>query len=281
MDNNKKIIVISGASSGIGLYSTNHLSKLGNFVIAGARKTTDITKLSEIQNVQGVKLDVTQPEDISALVEFVETRYRQIDVLINNAGVPGWGAIMDRDIEYFQRIMDVNLYGPLRMIKAFYPLLKKSNNHPVIINMSSQGGNYAFPFWAPYHTSKWALEALSDALRRELIPLGIRVAVIQPGAIRSAAFKNQQDEFASYTKQVKSEFQKRATSMLQTVFANPNRKSKEPQVVADALVHAIYRPNSRLYYHPGRRLIPDFLAAKLPQILVDRLLTRIVSSEGE
>lgn len=280
MDNKQKIIVISGASSGIGLYSTNHLSKLGNLVIAGARKTEDITKLSEIQNVQGVKLDITQPEDIDALVEFVKTRYSYLDVLINNAGIPGWGAIMDRDVKYFQRIMDVNFYGALRMIKALYPLLKKSNNHPIIINMSSQGGNYAFPFWAPYHSSKWALEALSDALRRELFPSGIRVAVIQPGAIHSAAFRSQQDEFAGYSKQVKSEFQVRAASMLQTAFVNPNRKAKDPQVVADALVHAIYSPNSKLYYHPGRRLIPDFLAAKLPQKFVDRLLARFVSNEG-
>lgn len=279
MDKDQKIVLISGASSGIGFYSTNHLSKLGTFVIAGARKTIDIAKLSEIQNVQGVKLDVTQPEDINALVEFIETRYGYLDVLINNAGIPGWGAIMDRNIDYFQRVMDVNFFGALRMIKAFYPLLKKSNNQPIIINISSQGGNYAFPFWAPYHSSKWALEALSDALRRELFPLGIRVVVIQPGAIRSAAFISQQDEFSTYSKQVKSEFQERATSMLHTVFENPNRKSKEPQVVGDALVHAIYNPNNKIYYHPGRRFIPDFLAAKLPRKFVDRIFARVGSNE--
>lgn len=280
MTRSQRIIVISGASSGIGLYSTKHLSKLGNFIVAGARKSSDISMLSEIDNVQGVKLDVTEPVDIGAVVEYVETTYGYLDVLINNAGIPGWGAIMDREMDYFKKIMDVNLFGSLHMIKAFYPLLKKSNSLPIIINMSSQGGNYSFPFWAPYHMSKWALEALSDSLRRELLPMGIRVAVIQPGAIRSAAFTSQVDEFTAYSKQVKSEFQGRAISMLQTAFTNPNRKAKDPQVVADALAHAIYNSNCKLYYQPGKRLIPDFLAAKLPKRIVDKLLVTISSKEG-
>ncbi len=125
--------------------------------------------------------------------------------------------------------------------------------------------------------SKWGLEALSDSLRRELLPLGIRVVVMQPGAIRSLAFESQRDEFTAYAQQVKSEFQARAIALLQAVFVDPNRKTKDPQVVADALFHAIYSPNSKSYYHPGRRLIPDILAAKLPRNLVDEFLARIGS----
>ena len=279
MQSERKIIVISGASSGIGLATVEQLSKMGNLVFAGARKESDIANLTSIENVQGVRLDITNPEEVTSLVQRIQSSIGHIDVLVNNAGVPGWGAIMDREMDYFRKVMDVNLFGHIQMVKAFYPLLKKSSSSPIIINVSSQAGNYAFPFWAPYHMSKWALEAFSDCLRRELLPIGIRVSVIQPGAIKSAAFETQRGDFARYKGKPASEFQSRAVALLQAAFERPSDKAKDPQIVTDALLHAIYNQNNRLYYQPGRRLIPDLLAAKLPQKLVDRLLARFGAAE--
>jgi NAD(P)-dependent dehydrogenase (short-subunit alcohol dehydrogenase family) len=270
-----KVIVISGASSGIGKATALQLGKLGNTVFAGARKVDDIELLSTQKNIHGFQLDITNQQDISSIVQHIETSVGYIDVLINNAGVPGWGAVMDREISYFKEILDVNLFGHIQMVQAFYPLLKKSISFPIIINMSSQAGNYAFPFWSPYHMSKWALEAFSDCLRRELLQIGIRVVVIQPGAITSNAFKNQLSEFRKYKEEKNSEFTARAVSFLQAAFYRQPRKEKGPQEVIDAILHAIYHKNNKLYYQPGRRLIPDLLAAKLPQKMVDRLLKRI------
>jgi len=275
MNSNKKIIVISGSSSGIGLCAVQQLSKMGNIIFAGARKETDIIHLSTLAGVYGVKLDVTKAEDVDALVETIESGFGYIDVLINNAGIPGWGAIMERDLEYFERIMAVNFFGHIRVIRSLYPLLRKSGSSPIIINVSSQAGNYAFPFWAPYHGSKWALEAFSDCLRRELRPVGIRVAVIQPGAIRSDAFKNQLDEFEAYKTEQESEFHPRAVRFLEAAFRSPARKEKDPRVVVDAMLHAIYSPKHKLTYQPGRRLVPDWLAARLPRRWVDKLVARI------
>ena len=280
MKNDSKIVVISGASSGIGYATVERLGKMGNLIFAGARKEDDIVNLTSMENVQGVKLDITCPEDIAALAWHIEENIGYIDVLINNAGIPGWGAIMDREIDYFKQVMEVNLFGHVQMVKAFYPLLRASKSSPIIINISSQAGNYAFPFWSPYHMSKWALEAFSDCLRRELLPLGIRVAIIQPGAIKSAAFESQRDDFVWYKGQPASEFNSRAVALLQAAFERPDNKAKEPQVFVNAILHAIYHDNNKLYYQPGRRLIPDILVAKLPQKLVDRFFMKMSTTEA-
>lgn len=274
METSKKVVVISGASSGIGLAIAARLGELGHTVFAGARQAEDIDRLCFLNNVHGVRLDITIPDEVLALARRVEASAGCVDVLVNNAGTPGWGAVMDRPLEYFRKIMEVNLFGHIQMVQTFYPLLKKSHSSPIIINMSSQGGNYAFPFWSPYHMSKWALQAFSDSLRRELLPVGIRVAVIQPGAVASDAFRNQRGEFAAYQAEKPSEFTARAVRFLGAVFSDTTRKEKVPQVVVDAVLHAIFNKKYRLYYQPGRRLIPDVLVACLPRTLVDQLLLR-------
>jgi len=269
MKTEPKVIVISGASSGIGFRIAQRLGREGNTVFAGARKDADIEHLSKMENVTGIRLEVTEPEDILALARRIESGPGRLDALINNAGMIGWGAVMERDLPYFQRVMDVNLNGAVRMTQSFYPLLRKSTSSPVIINMSSQGGTYAFPFWAPYHMSKWALEAFSNCLRRELQPFGIRVVVVQPGAIQSDAFKKGRSVFEQYKTDVHSDFHSRAVRLLQAAFENPARKEKDPELVVRDVLHAVYHKNSRLYYQPGRRIIPDLLAAKLPAKALD------------
>lgn len=274
METGNKVVVVSGASSGIGLAIATRLGELGHTVFAGARRVEDISRLSSLNNVQGVRLDITVLNDILTLARRIEADAGCVDVLVNNAGIPGWGAVMDRPLEYFRKIIDVNLFGHIQMVQSFYPLLKKSRSSPIIINMSSQGANYAFPFWSPYHMSKWALEAFSESLRRELLPVGIRVAVIQPGAIASDAFRNQREELEAYKAGRSSEFTWRAVRFLEVAFNNPTRKDRDPQLVVDDVLHAIFDPKNRPYYQPGRRLVPDLLAARLPRKLVDRFLAR-------
>lgn len=277
MITDRKTVVVSGASSGIGFSLVAQLGKLGNVVFAGARREDDIVRLSSLENVRGVRLDITHPEDIFSLAQRITAEVGHIDVLVNNAGVPGWGVIMEREIEYFKRVMDVNLFGHVQMVQAFYPLLRKSDSHPIVINVSSQAGNYALPFWSAYHMSKWGLEAFSDCLRRELSPLGIRVAVIQPGRIKSKAFASQLDDFARYQSEKSSEFHARAIAWLKAAFNASPANEKDPQVVVKDILHAIAHENNRLYYQPGRRLIPDTLVAKLPAKLVDRVLAGLWS----
>lgn len=142
----KKVVVISGTSSGIGYCLAQELAKDGHMVYAGARKKSDVERLSQIENIQGVQLDITKTEDINNLVVLLEKQENHIDVLINNAGITGWGGIIDRDMDYYRNVLEVNLFGHIQMIKSCYMLLRHSVSMPIIINMSSQGGNYAMPF---------------------------------------------------------------------------------------------------------------------------------------
>lgn len=277
MKNKTKVIVISGASTGIGYSIAKELASDGNKVYAGARKASDMKRLSEMPNIEGIELDITKPEQIQKAIQQISEKEGYIDVLINNAGVTGWGAIMDRDMEYFRNIIEINYFGHVQMIKMFYPLLKKSTDNPIIINTSSQGGNYAMPFWSAYHSSKWAIEAFSHCLRRELQPYGIRVAIIQPGAIQSEAFSKDAQDFDKYkTCITTSDFVKYAIPVLEPAFhRKPISKEKSPLLVVNDIRHAIYKKKNAIYYQPGRRLVPDLIFAKLPYKVIDKLVGKI------
>lgn len=273
----KRVVVISGASSGIGYKVALELALDGNKVYAGARKKADIEKLSAINNITGLELDITNPEQINKAVKQVEQLEGCVDVLINNAGVTGWGAVMDSDMQYFRNVMEINFFGHVQMIKAFYHLMRKSTKNPIIINISSQAGNYALPFWSAYHSSKWAIEAFSHSLRRELSVYGIRVAVVQPGAIKSEAFVKDQNDFELYKESKESEFVEYAVPMLNAAFYRPMvSKEKSPILVANVIRKAIYGTSNAIYYQPGRRFIPDFLLAKFPYRVVDRVCEKML-----
>lgn len=273
----EKIIIISGASSGIGYCIAEHLGKEGNIIFAGARKESDIEKLSSLKNVYGLQLDITNKDDIENLVTMIQNKYGHVDVLINNAGVTGWGAIIDRDMEYFRQVIEINLLGHIQMTKLIYPLLRKSTSSPIIINISSQAGNYAMPFWSAYHTSKWGLEAFSHCLRREILPLGIRVAIIQPGAIESNAFSKSTNEYEQYKKESSLEFRSRAILFLDAAFNRSviKKKNKSALLVVKDIKKAIEDKNNNIYYQPGKRFVPDYLLQKLSYKLVDKILTKI------
>lgn len=276
MEKNSRIIVITGASSGIGFTLACELAKDGNKVYAGARKEEDLKKLSKINNVTAINLDITKTEEITAAVQQLKEKEGVLDVLINNAGVTGWGPVMDRESSYLRNVMEINFFGQVEMIKAFYPLLRKSQRNPIIINISSQAGNYAMPFWSAYHSSKWALEAFSHCLRREFKIYGIRVAIVQPGAIKSNAFSKDEHNFDTYKEQVNSDFSTQAVPLLQAAFHHPGiSKEKSPLLVVKAIRHAIYHKKNRIYYQPGRRFVPDFVMAMLPYAVVDKIFMHI------
>ncbi len=117
----KRVILISGASSGIGKAVAEYLASQGNIVYAGARKYDDIKALNNIPNVRGVILDVTIPDQIKEVVGQIKREQGQLDCLINNAGVMGWGAVIDRNLEYYKSVFDVNLWGAVLMVKGCYP----------------------------------------------------------------------------------------------------------------------------------------------------------------
>jgi NAD(P)-dependent dehydrogenase (short-subunit alcohol dehydrogenase family) len=183
-----KAVLITGASTGIGRRTTERLAAKGTFVYAAARKQEDLEGLAAIKGVQPIRLDVTADADIAAAVETISRDPRGLYGLVNNAGVATGGAIADMSLAEFDLIMNVNAYGPVRMVKALGPLIVAQQGR--IVNIGSISGVLAGPNLAAYAMSKHAIEALTDSLAAQLAPLGVHVSVVEPGNYNSNITKN-------------------------------------------------------------------------------------------
>jgi NAD(P)-dependent dehydrogenase (short-subunit alcohol dehydrogenase family) len=183
-----KAVLVTGASSGIGLKITERLAADGYFVYAGARKDADLKALGAIRNVQPVRLDVTKQADIDGAVSLVTKAGRGLYGLVNNAGIVTIGSVADTKMEEFDAVMAVNLYGPWRVTRAFAPLIIAAKGR--ITNIGSLNGIVASPQASAYSMSKHAIEAFTDALDAEIGPLGVRVNVVEPGSYKSNIAKN-------------------------------------------------------------------------------------------
>lgn len=184
-----KIIVITGASSGMGAAAAQHLAEQGASVILGARRADRIEALAaEITEAGGkatsVVTDVTKREDVRRLVDKAVEAYGRIDVLINNAGVMPLSPMDRLKVDEWDQMIDVNLKGVLYGIAAALPHMKaQKSGH--IINLSSVLGHRIIPTSAVYSATKFGVRALSDGLREEVAADNIRVTVISPGSVRT------------------------------------------------------------------------------------------------
>src|SRR6185437_6333737 len=184
----QRAVLVTGASTGMGRKVTEKLAAHGWFVYATARKENDLKALGALRNVQAIRLDVTHPEEIAAAAETIKRGGRGLYALVNNAGVATVGAIADMSMDEFDLVMKVNVYGPVRMIKAFEPLILASKGR--IVNIGSISGIGASPNLMAYAMSKHAIEALTDVLAGELADTGVHVIVVEPGNYASEIGKN-------------------------------------------------------------------------------------------
>ncbi len=176
------VALITGCSSGIGLALSQAFLQAGYRVWAGVRKEADQAPLQAL-GARPFLLDMQKPEDFPALAERVATFEGRLDVLINNAGIGVMGPLLDLPHERLQQQFLVNCVAPVQLARACLPLLRQSQG--LVINIGSVSGYLTTPFAGAYCASKAAVHALSDALRLELAPLGVRVLEVQPGAIAS------------------------------------------------------------------------------------------------
>lgn len=191
MSDTRRHVLISGCSTGIGRACVIHLAKLGFAVLAGVRKEDDARAIEQAggPNVKGVLLDITDPASIAAATKTAQDICGDgLMGLINNAGISVHGPVEHIPLADWRRQFEVNFFGHIAMTQAMLPLLREYiANHEKgsarIVMMGSIAGLIAQPIVAPYNASKHALEALSDALRLELAAQGIRVCLIEPGAI--------------------------------------------------------------------------------------------------
>lgn len=173
---------ITGASTGIGHATAQRFQAEGWNVVATMRSPQDGFALAELPGVLVTRLDVTDSASISTAVAEARATFGGIDVLVNNAGFGAYGPLEITDMEVVRRQFDTNVIGLLEVTQAVLPTMREQQSG-VIVNISSVGGRMAFPFGSLYHGSKFAVEGISEALVYELMPLGIKVKIVEPGAV--------------------------------------------------------------------------------------------------
>lgn len=225
--NAQKAVLVTGASTGIGRKVTERLAREGYFVYAGARKEQDLKDLDAIPNVHALRLDVTSADDIAAAVDAVTHAGRGLYALVNNAGVAIVGPLAETKEEDFNFLMNVNLYGPYRMTKAFSPLIVAAKGR--ITTIGSISGILTARNLGAYSISKHGIEAFSDVLAAEMAPVGVAVSVVEPGNYNS-------------------EIARSAAKRTGATGLTDRSQYKEPDEVAAGVLQALSEPNPKRRY---------------------------------
>ncbi|WP_276692708.1 MULTISPECIES: oxidoreductase [Acidaminococcus] len=179
----QQVVLVTGASSGIGRETAILLAKTGHVVYGAARRLEKLQELSKY-GVIPLVLDVTKEYSCQNALQQILNQQGTLDILINNAGYGSYGAVEDVPLTEAQRQLDVNVFGAIRLTQMVLPLFRRQHRGRVIM-ISSIAGRLTGPFGGWYHASKYALEALSDALRMETAGQGIWVSIVEPGLVRT------------------------------------------------------------------------------------------------
>jgi len=265
-----QVVLITGASSGIGMETAIELCNRGFVVYGAARRVEHMKSLSD-KGIHVLPLDVTDEVSMKQCVDSIIQTEGKIDILINNAGYGSYGAVEDVPISEARRQLDVNLFGLARMIQLVLPSMR-SQKSGCIVNISSMAGKVHTPFGAWYHATKFAVEGFSDALRFELEPFGIRVVIIEPGGINTDWGIIASDNLAKTSGT--GVYGEDAMKMARVFHNAYSRKEySDPSVVARTICRAVtaHRPHTR--YAVGFMAKPSIFFRK---ILSDRLLDRIL-----
>jgi NAD(P)-dependent dehydrogenase (short-subunit alcohol dehydrogenase family) len=242
----QKAVLVTGASSGLGRVMAETMAANGYFVYAGARKDKDLKELTAIENVQGVRLDVNKQDEIDAAVKTIAEAGRGLYGLVNNAGVVVVQPLIEIDEQDFDFQMNVNVYGPYRVTRAFAPLIIESKGRISIIGSIS--GTLSSATWGAYSMTKFAMEAYADALADEMKAFGVDVSLIEPGAYRSNIGKSALQRMDE--RNVTADDSELKTAMDQSVdwLRLFEKDHGDPAEVADAVMKALFDDNPKPRY---------------------------------
>lgn len=271
------MILISGASSGMGLATARELAGRGYYVLAGVRSATDADRV-RTRDLEPVILDVTEPEQIEAVVARIanDPVGRKLTVLINNAGIAVNAPVETLPLDAWRRQFEVNLFGHIAVTQAMLPFLHDTRGR--IVNVSSLGGRISMGTYGAYAGAKFALEAVSDALRRELAPHGVSVVVIEPGGVTTEMTGHGIERATRFLEAMTAEQRRRYGALVEAIIRQAAAFT-ESGVPADkaALVFATAAtsPRPKTRYTIGRDAA---MLTRLARILPDRALDRILAA---
>ncbi len=269
--------MVTGASTGIGAATARELAKRGFHVLAGVRRGTDADTL-RAANLEPVLLDITNEAEIAALVKRItnDPERRPLRALVNNAGIGVNAPVEVLPLSEWRRLFDVNLFGHIAMTQSLLPTLIQ--NRGTVVNISSVGGKVAMATYGPYAGSKFALEAISDALRREVAPLGVRVIVVEPGAVMTGMLGRVAVTGERIISAMTTEQRGRYATLMHSVISQAQAAipkgvpaEEAGRVIADAITTK--RPRTRYTVGRDAAMIVR-LTTYLPDRLLDSLLAR-------
>jgi NAD(P)-dependent dehydrogenase (short-subunit alcohol dehydrogenase family) len=276
MNKPEKYVLITGASSGIGESSAIILADRGFKVFAGVRKEVDGKKLGVRKNITPIFIDVNDHSSVDGAFSLIaeEVGDRGLCGLVNNAGIAVPGALEFISIEKLRWQMETNFIGQVKVTQTFLPLVRKAKGR--IVNISSIAGLVVSPFSGAYCASKYAVEAFTDALRRELAPWGIHVCAVEPGVILTNIWQRSLDnvkELHANMSEAETEYYlPYYNAKLEKMWDKIGKHAISPDCVAKAVLKALTARNPRTRYPVGNDALLVNLLQHLPDGLIDRLV---------
>lgn len=264
----QKVVLITGASAGIGRESAIHLANKGFIVYAAARRIDKLKEL-EVYGIHSISLDVTKEDSIINCVNTIIGKENRIDILVNNAGYGSYGSIEDVPLEEAKYQFEVNIFGLARLSQEIIPHMRKQK-YGRIINISSIGGRIGEAHGAWYHATKFALEGFSDSMRMELKQFGIDVVVIQPGAIKSEWNEIAREKMLQTSgNTVYGELVKKQVDL----FKYADKRASEPSIITKVICKAIQASKPKTRYSAGEGVKPILF---LRSLLSDRAMDKVM-----
>jgi len=275
-----KSVVITGASTGIGAACALHLDKLGLRVFAGVRRQADAEALKSkaSSRLVAIALDVADSLSVSTAASAVAGAVGDagLDGLVNNAGVVVTGPVEFLPLPELRRQLEINVVGQVAVTQAFLPLIRVARGR--IVNMGSIAGRLATPFSSAYGASKFALEALTDALRLELAPWGISVSIIEPGAVATPIWEKGMKNGAAMLAAAPPEalvLYAEALEAFKKTSEHSAKNAADPMDVARAVEHALTAAKPKTRYVVGRRArIGAAMALLVPDRMRDTMVAK-------
>lgn len=267
----KKTVLITGTSSGIGKSAAKYFAEQGWNVAATMRTPEKDNEVKNYPNTKVYRLDVTNADSINEAILAISKDFGQIDAFVNNAGFGVDGVFEAMSDEVISKQFDTNVFGLMRVTRAAISYFRTNKIKGHIIQVASMGGRLAFPLYSIYHGTKWAVEGFTEALQYEVEPFGIKLKLIEPGAIKTEFYgtsrhlvkptnTNEYDAFVDKCEKLSME---------------SGEKGEDPSLVAAAIFKATNDNSSKMRYPVGK---PAPMLLRLRKLLSDKLWFKIVKS---